>query len=252
MDVVRVNGLVKRYPLPAAGRNGTGAGQVTVLELPELTVEAHVELVVAGPSGSGKTTLLNILSGLVRPSEGRVEVLGQDLFALPEGRRDAFRARHIGFVFQTFNLIGALSALENVLLAMAIAGAVPKRERWQRALHLLEQVGMRHRVHHRPSQLSVGEQQRVAVARALANRPELVLADEPTANLDRRSAGAVLQVLRDAVAAEGATLIMATHDPRIIESAPRVLHLDAPAGASVQAARAAGTLAGERAVSPAS
>ncbi|MBE3598378.1 MAG: ABC transporter ATP-binding protein [Limnochordaceae bacterium] len=252
MDIVRIQGLVKRYPVPGAGRNGASASGITVLELSHLSVGPRTELVVAGPSGSGKTTLLNILAGLVRPSEGRVELLGQDLFALPEGRRDAFRARHVGYVFQTFNLIGSLSALDNVLLAMAVAGCVPKRERRRRALGLLEQVGMHHRLRHRPAQLSVGEQQRVAVARALANRPELVLADEPTANLDRRSAGAVLRVLRDAVAAEGATLIMATHDPRIIESAQEVLYLDAPAGAPVQMAPSGTSLAGERAVSPAS
>jgi putative ABC transport system ATP-binding protein len=177
-------------------------------------------LAVEGPSGSGKTTLINVLGLLDHPDEGSVRLDGVAVDALDETARADLRRDRFGFVFQTFNLVPVLSALENVAWPMALRG-VPSREARRRGLELLERVGVRHRAEQRPDLLSGGERQRVAIARALANRPHVVLADEPTANLDSRTADAMLDLLGALNAAEGVAFVVATHDARVTERARR-------------------------------
>lgn len=171
-----------------------------------------------GPSGSGKTTLLNIIAGILQPDSGTVSIAGTNTTNLPEAARDRHRARHLGYVFQTFNLLHGYSALENVLLGMMFGQGSDA----QVAQSLLERVGLGNRLKHRPSQLSVGQQQRVAVARALANRPQLVLADEPTGNLDRRHGHDALMLIRDVCRDQGAALLLVSHDPEVLGAFERV------------------------------
>ena len=176
--------------------------------------ESGKMIVVLGPSGSGKTTLLSIIGALDRPSRGQVTLAGQDLTTMNQGQLTKLRCRKVGFVFQTFNLIPNLTALENVMLPMEFAG-VDSKDATHRAVGLLEQVRLAHRASHTPGRLSGGEQQRVAIARALANSPELVLADEPTGNLDSSTGEEVVALLRDLVKREGKSLIVVTHDDRL-------------------------------------
>src|SRR5207245_4797520 len=178
---------------------------------------------IAGPSGCGKSTLLSLLGLLDSPSEGRYTLAGQEVAALPLAERARIRNRQIGFIFQSFNLIGDLTVYENVELPLTYRG-MKAEERRARATEALEKVGMAHRANHLPSQLSGGQQQRVAVARAVAGRPLILLADEPTGNLDSRSGEAVMELLRDLHRA-GATLCMVTHDPRYARHADRTIHL---------------------------
>ena len=185
-----------------------------VLDLPELRLRSGTQLCLVGTSGSGKTTLLNIIAGIVRPTTGHVYFEGADIAQMTELQRDEFRARNVGYVFQTFNLLQALSARENVAIALSFAG-VRQREALQRADELLDRVGLSHRSGARPAQLSVGEQQRVAIARALANRPQVVLADEPTANLDEENGVAILDLLRETTAEEDSVLLLVTHDAQV-------------------------------------
>ena len=187
----------------------------------DLTVARGEFLAVMGPSGSGKTTLLNCLSGLDDIDGGAVLVEGQDLHAMRDAQRTAHRARRMGFIFQAFNLIPVLSAAENVELPLLLNGKTAKQAR-VRSLQMLERVGLAHRVDHRPSELSGGEQQRVTVARALAIEPALVWADEPTGNLDTATAERVLDLLTE-LHAEGLTLILVTHDPSIGQAAQRLI-----------------------------
>lgn len=219
--ILEIQELVVRFRSP-------DGGILTALHLPELSAGAGEIITVAGSSGSGKTTLLNVIAGLVSPSAGSVLVRGQAIGRLSEGERDRFRARSIGYVHQMFNLLPGYSALENVVLAMAFAGDRPRREQHRYAVELLERVGMGHRLHHRPAQLSGGEQQRVGIARALANDPPLVLADEPTANLDEPTAEQVIQLLCGVVQERRATLVLATHAPALIGRAGRLLRLNPP------------------------
>ena len=177
-----------------------------------------------GPSGSGKTTLLNILGLLDKPTQGKVFFLGKDVSRLNDAEASKIRAKHIGFVFQTFNLIPWLTALENVEIALAIAG-YPFYKRRRRARELLEAVGLGGRLHHRPTELSGGEQQRVAIARALANNPEVILADEPTGNLDSKSGEVVINILKELSLKQNRTVIVATHNPRIAKVADRIIYL---------------------------
>jgi putative ABC transport system ATP-binding protein len=178
---------------------------------------------IAGPSGCGKSTLLSLLGLLDSPSEGRYTLAGQEVAALPLAERARIRNRQIGFIFQSFNLIGDLTVYENVELPLTYRG-MKAEERRGRATEALEKVGMAHRAKHLPSQLSGGQQQRVAVARAVAGRPLILLADEPTGNLDSRSGEAVMELLRD-LHRGGATLCMVTHDPRYARHADRTIHL---------------------------
>lgn len=177
-----------------------------------------------GPSGSGKTTLLNLIGGLDRPTRGKVVVDGLDLTSMNEGELAEYRLRRVGFVFQFYNLIPTLTALENVELPMALAG-VPRKERRRRALELLRAVGLEARADHRPDELSGGEQQRVAIARALANKPAIVLADEPTGDLDSRSAKLLMDLVRRLNKEDGQTFIIVTHDPIVVEACTRVYNI---------------------------
>lgn len=178
---------------------------------------------IAGPSGCGKSTLLSILGLLDTPSEGRYTLNGNEVASLDFAQRARIRNREIGFIFQSFNLIGDLSVFENVELPLTYRGT-STASRKQAATEALEKVGMSHRVNHYPSQLSGGQQQRVAVARALSGKPSILLADEPTGNLDSKNGEAVMQLLRD-LHQEGATICMVTHDPRFARHADRQIHL---------------------------
>jgi putative ABC transport system ATP-binding protein len=201
---VHLKDLSHVYATPGAGRPAVGIKQ--------LDVASQAKLCLVGSSGSGKSTLLNILAGILVPTAGRV-VLGEtDLFGLSEGGRDGFRARSIGCVFQTFNLLQGLSALENLTLAQRFAGVSTVRAK-QRGLELLEMLGLLDRASALPAELSVGEQQRVAIARAVSKNPSLVLADEPTASLDDANALAAIDLLLDSC--EHSTLIVVSHDARL-------------------------------------
>jgi len=189
-----------------------------------LSFESGEFSTVVGPSGSGKTTLLNMIGGLDIPSRGKVWIDGTDLSSLKKNALIDFRLKNIGFVFQSFNLIPVLTALENVSFIMELQNR-DIREIKQRALEVLEEVGLSDKLHSRPSELSGGQQQRVAVARALASRPKFVLADEPTANLDTKSAMNLLDIMERLNRQEGMTFIFSTHDQRVIDRARRVITL---------------------------
>ncbi len=199
-------------------------GDVVVLDGLDLDVAAGGHLSLMGPSGSGKSTLLSVLGGLEPPQTGRVEVAGAELGALSGDDLAAFRRRTVGFVFQHFGLLDALTAAENIALACTLAGVRPAARR-RRAAELLDAVGLAERARHRPPELSGGERQRVAIARALANEPSLVLADEPTGNLDDASTALVVDLLETLPAVHGCTLVVVTHDQQVAGRAPRVLEL---------------------------
>lgn len=190
----------------------------------DLAVEPGEFTAIVGPSGSGKTTLLNMLGGLDRPTEGRVVVDGRDIWEMRSGDLVDFRLHHIGFVFQAYNLIPVLTAQENVEFIMLLQGREAS-ERVKRATELLESVGLGEFAGRRPYELSGGEQQRVAVARALASEPSFVLADEPTANLDTKSASKLLDIMESLNRDRKMTFVFSTHDPRVMERARRVVTL---------------------------
>ena len=180
---------------------------------------------IVGPSGSGKTTLLNLIGGLDAPSSGSLHVAGKDISLLKEREMTAFRLHHIGFVFQAYNLIPVLTAKENVAFVMELQGK-KRDETNKRAVELLTAVGLSDRMDSRPAKLSGGQQQRVAVARALASKPRFVLADEPTANLDSKSAENLLEIMEQLNKREGITFVFSTHDPRIVAKARRIITLE--------------------------
>jgi putative ABC transport system ATP-binding protein len=194
-----------------------------VLDIPRFTVAEGEQMVLVGRSGCGKTTLLHVIAGISRPDSGRVMIDGRDATRLSESGADRLRATTIGYVFQTFNLLPGFSALENVMLGMTFAGG---RKDSARAKSLLDRVGLSHRMHHKPSQLSVGEQQRVAVARSLANRPKLLLADEPTANVDPANQQNIINLIRGTCKEEGVALIMVTHATEVAQQFERVDRLE--------------------------
>ncbi len=194
-----------------------------ILDIPSFSVAQGEQMLLVGPSGCGKTTLLHVIAGISRPDSGVIRIDGVDVVRLSEAARDRFRAAKIGYVFQTFNLLPAFTALENVLLGMTFARN--RRDR-KRAGELLERVGLQHRRTHKPAALSVGEQQRVAVARALANRPSLILADEPTANVDRANQQHIVDLIRTTCREERVTLVMVTHAMEVAEQFERVDRLD--------------------------
>jgi putative ABC transport system ATP-binding protein len=195
---------------------------IRVLDVPEFAIAQGEQVVLLGSSGGGKTTLLNIAAGITTADTGSVTIGSTDITKLIEPTRDRFRSERIGYVFQTFNLLPAFTALENVLLGMSFSGKAPHR---QVAVKLLEQVGLGHRLHNKPSRLSVGEQQRVSVARALAKTPQLLLADEPTANVDPANQQLVIDLLREACQATNVTLLLVTHAPEVSRQFDRVEQL---------------------------
>jgi putative ABC transport system ATP-binding protein len=176
-----------------------------------------------GPSGSGKSTMMHILAGLDRPTEGRTYIAGTDLTSLGDNELTKLRRKHVGFIFQFFNLLPMLTAEENVLLPLSIAGEKPDPEWFE---ELMERVGLGPRRRHRPSELSGGQQQRVAIARALVSRPSVVFADEPTGNLDSETSGEILELLRSSVESFEQTIVMVTHDAKAAAIADRILFLD--------------------------
>ncbi len=204
---------------------GRGSNAVNVLKGVNLSISAGRLVAFKGRSGSGKTTLINLLSALDRPSEGQVMFEGVDLTAISNKERDEIRRKRMGLVFQSFALIPLMSAYENIEFVLRVAG-IPARERKEAALLALEQVGLTSRMHHRPFELSGGEQQRTAIARAIAHKPRLLLADEPTAELDSRTGLQIMKVFRQLVESTGMTIVMTTHDPAIMEIVDYVYELE--------------------------
>ena len=202
--MIELRGVSKTVP--------SGTGSLTILHPLDLAIDAGRVVAVTGPSGSGKSTLLGLLAGLDAPSTGSVLIDGVDITALNEDALARLRGTRIGFVFQFFHLLPSLTALENVLVPMEIAGVTDARPR---ALALLAEVGLSERGHHYPSQLSGGEQQRVAIARALANDPPILLADEPTGNLDSATGHQVIELLLEVNRSRKTTLVLVTHDPEL-------------------------------------
>jgi putative ABC transport system ATP-binding protein len=202
----------------------TAAARVTALEKMSWEVGRGEAVALMGPSGCGKTTILNLLGGMDRPTSGAIFVDGENVAAMTERQLEHYRLRKIGFVFQFFNLIPSLSAIENLELPMLIAGT-PEDERRSRAEKLLETVGLKAKGFKRPEELSGGEQQRVAVCLALVNNPSIILADEPTGNLDSANSRIIADLLIDLAKREGKTVVVASHDPKVVESFPRVFHM---------------------------
>lgn len=217
MNVIETKNLFKIYhegDLPVYALNGVNL----VIEKGEFTA-------IVGPSGSGKTTLLNIIGGLDAPSNGNIIISGTDISTFSENQMVDFRMNHIGFVFQSYNLIPVLTARENVEFVLLLQ-KVPKKVMEERAISLLKRVGLSDKIDKKPSNLSGGQQQRIAVARALASRPSFILADEPTANLDSKSTENLLDLMAEMNREEEATFIFATHDQRVINKARRVITLE--------------------------
>jgi putative ABC transport system ATP-binding protein len=200
-----------------------GESELTVLKGIDLSIEQGEFLALMGPSGSGKSTLMNIVGCLDRPTRGKFLLLGRDVGLLPEEELARIRREDLGFIFQTFNLISRISVLKNVEMPMVLS-EVPREKRRARALDLLKDVGLEHRIDFSPMQISGGERQRVAIARALANDPKIIIADEPTGNLDLNSSEEVMSIIRT-LNREGRTIVMVTHNPEITESCSRLIRL---------------------------
>lgn len=215
--MILAEGLGKTYQ--------SGGRPLPVLAGVDLHIPAEAFVAILGPSGSGKTTLLGLLAGLDEPSTGRVCLDGVDLTALTEDERAGFRARNVGFVFQTFHLLPTLTALENVLVPLELMGGRHAREMRDGAVGLLERVGLGGRLDHYPTQLSGGEQQRVALARAFANRPRILFADEPTGNLDQETGSKVIELMEALNREARTTLVLVTHDLALAARAHRVVRL---------------------------
>jgi len=206
MAVLSVENLKKSYRSPDGGETST------IVDVPAFSVEAGQQVALRGSSGSGKTTFLNLVAGILQADSGTITLGGEAMTGRAEAKRDRVRAEHLGYVFQTFNLLQGYTALENVMLGMLFGKGADAA--YARAL--LERVGLKDRMNYRPRQLSVGQQQRVAVARALANRPNVVLADEPTGNLDHHHAQTALGLIRDLCRENGAALVLVSHDREIL------------------------------------
>lgn len=214
--VIDLRDVVKRY--------SAGGSEIEILKSVSLQVCPGEFVVVVGPSGSGKSTLLNMITGIDRPSAGEVIVLGEAVHKLSENKLAAWRGQHVGIIFQFFQLLPALTLLKNVILPMDLAGKYRPRERRQRALHLLDTVGLADQAHKLPGTVSGGQQQRAAIVRALANDPPLIVADEPTGNLDQETAHRMFDLFHQFVA-DGKTMVVVTHDKELAQSAPRRIEI---------------------------
>ena len=214
--VLKLRDLKKSFP--------TDNGLFRLIDIPELGVAKGDQMVIMGESGSGKTTLLNLISGIISSDSGSILINGTEITKLKESKRDKFRAANIGYIFQTFNLLQAFTALENVMLGMTFANN--KHHARQRASAILERVGLDHRLNYRPAQLSVGEQQRVSIARALINRPSLILADEPTANLDVKNRDIIIELIKEVCNEGNYSLIIVTHEAPVAERFAIVKDMD--------------------------
>ena len=226
MPLLSIKDLAKTYPLP-------GGGAHRVVEVVEFSLEAAEQLALCGESGSGKTTFLHLIAGILAPDSGRIALAGRDVAALGEAERDRLRAETIGYIFQTFNLLQGHTVLENVEFGMAFGRGVDRAY----AESLLRRVGLSDKLGHFPRQLSTGQQQRVAVARALANRPKLVLADEPTGNLDHANARESLKLVRETCRENGAALLLVSHDREVLaqfEAVQELAKINRAAGAEAQ------------------
>ena len=214
--IVCVRDVVKRFPV--------GDGEVTVLRGVSLAIAPGEFVALVGPSGNGKSTLLNMMTGIDHPSEGEVIVTGQSVHTMSENELSVWRGEHLGIIFQFFQLLPALSLLKNVMLPMDLVKKTPRRERAERAMNLLDMVGLADQAHKLPSQVSGGQQQRAAIARALANDPPLLVADEPTGNLDSRTADEVMTLFGDLVQS-GRTVVMVTHERDLADRFTRTIEL---------------------------
>jgi ABC-type lipoprotein export system ATPase subunit len=217
---ISLRGVTKAFPLG-------GGRALEVINIPALELPLGSYTVLKGASGSGKTTLLNLMAGITAPTDGKICLDGTDIVALPEAPRDRFRAAHIGYIFQTLNLMTSFTAVENVLLAMTFTPKLPKRDQRRRAGEILSMLGLKERLSHRPHQLSRGEQQRVAIARALANDPPIILADEPCASLDPHTAHTVLAEFLSICRQGRKTLLVVSHDERALHGADQILDMAA-------------------------
>ena len=211
--IIKADNVKKRYIL--------GGEELWALKGVSLDIERHEFISIMGPSGSGKSTLFNQIGALDIPTEGKIFFEGESLFELSESEQAWVRCNKIGYIFQTFNLIGVMTALQNVMLPMTFQGA-SKKDATMRATEILERVGLGHRLHHKPLELSGGQQQRCSIARALANTPDVVLADEPTGNLDTKTGSEIISLLKSLNSDKGVTVICSTHDSKMLASSNRV------------------------------
>lgn len=224
--MLEIKNIIKSFRQPS-GR------QTPVLNISSFILQHKEQIAVYGKSGSGKSTFLNIISGILKPDSGNVFINNTDITALPESKRDKFRAENIGFVFQTFNLLQGFSALENVLLGMTFVGKNENKKHVKKALsnkeiaiEILKYVGLKNKLKNKPSELSVGEQQRVAIARAVVNDPYLILADEPTANLDTKNSENVIELIKKVCEEKNISLILVSHDKDVIKKFNKVINFE--------------------------
>jgi len=215
--ILQVDDVTKRF--------GSGAVAVTAVDQVNLSVRRGEIVLIMGPSGSGKTTLLSVLGGILKPTSGRVQISGTDITEMTESQLTKIRQKEVGFVFQSFNLIESLSTIENVEVALNFAGLTGRRAR-TRATDLLSDLGLGDRLHFKPRDLSGGERQRVSIARAISNNPALILADEPTANLDSKRGQEVVLLLRDLAKQQDRCVVIVSHDRRIVDVADRIRWLE--------------------------
>lgn len=217
MALIEMQGITKDYYL--------GETVVHALQGIDISIDRKEFVAIWGPSGSGKTTLLNIIGAIDEPTEGSLAIAGKDVRALSDNQKSEFRNEKVGYIFQSFNLVPVLSALENVMLPLQIKG-VSAKEAKEKALYRLQEVDLSDFVHHRPAKMSGGQQQRVAIARALVNDPSLVIADEPTANLDSETARTIISLMRDLNERGATTFVFSTHDQRLLERVKRLVRLE--------------------------